>query len=163
MDASLPPMEPTAPATPSAAEDFRVVVFGKPGDPHLIGSILCEVLHERGTDAVIHAHYAPGVLPVSVTRDQAERIVALIEGIGIQAAVVEQAALPDFDEATTVHHARCQAEGWVIVDYRGNVAETVPWDHIELIAIGDVPLAPATRVMDSGRPLVTAAPPHLAS
>lgn len=140
---------------------FRIAVFGKPGDPHLIASILCETLGLTSTDATIHAHYAPGVLPLPLNRAQAERILELICGLGIQGTVVDAATLPSFKNAEAVHHARCLAEGWEIVDYRGSRSALVPWSEIDLIAVGEVPNPPVMQPLAAGHSLLSAAPHYV--
>jgi hypothetical protein len=144
----------------SAAPDatHRVAVFGTIRDPHPLAEILCEVLHEQRTDAVIHAHHAPGVLQPVMSVAQAERVVSLLHGLGVQACAVAVADLPNFDDATIVHHARLTDAGVEIVDYRGDVAERIPWGNISLVALGDVPQDVRRHDIGSTRPLVSAAP-----
>ncbi|MBI1344916.1 hypothetical protein GC163_01355 [bacterium] len=145
-------------AEPSAIPEARIAVFGAPGDPHLIAEILCDLVHLHRTDAVIQAHYAPAVLPLELTWSQAEAVVEKIRGLGIQAAVVRSADLPDFEQSTTIHHARLPATGWEIVDYRGDVAEVIPWSELSVIAVGEVPLPEVTRYPEVRQAIVTTAP-----
>lgn len=135
----------------------RVAVFGAVGDPHPLAEILCEVLHERPTDAVIHAHLTPGVLAPRMTAEQAARVVSLLDGLGLQACAVAAAELPDFEAATVVHHAHLLDPFVEIVDYRGDVAERIAWGRIDLIAIGDVPLETTRHESGATRPLMSAA------
>lgn len=149
---------------PAAADaTHRVAVFGTIRDPHPLAEILCEVLHEQRTDAVIHAHHAPGVLRPLMTAAQAEQIVSLLHGLGVQARAVTVAELPDFYDATIVHHARLTDSGVDIVDYRGDVTERIPWGAISLVALGNVPQDVIRHDVGSTRPLVSAAPTAMTS
>lgn len=152
-----------AESIPQGEADTRVAVFGKPGDPHLIASILCDTLHLHRTDAVIQAHYAPGVLPLLMTATAARDVIQKIVGLGVQAVAVRDAELPDLSQATTVHHARIQPHGWEIVDYRGDVADVIPWSRLDLIAIGDVPLPEVSRQTEVRQAIVTTTPQSLGS
>lgn len=155
------PHMPDVEAADHSPAEYRVAVFSKPGDMHLIAEILCDTLHLHPTDAAIQAHYAPGVLPQVMTEIQAQEAVRRIVGLGVQAAVVRAAELPDMSQAITVHHARFQPNGWEIVDYRGDVAEIIPWSQLEIIAIGDVPLPDVQRFTEVRQAVVTTAPQPL--
>jgi len=141
----------------AANATHRVAVFGEIGDPHPLAEILCDVLHENRTDAVIHAHQAPAVLIPRMTAGQAAKVVELLNGLGVQAAAVVAAELPNFDAATVVHHAVLGDEKLDILDYRGDVAERIAWPQVALLAIGDVPLETARRDTGTTQALVTSA------
>jgi hypothetical protein len=95
----------------SAATDssptYRVVVFAAPDDPLELSEVLEETLELHATDASVHARAAPGVLPLLLTREKADRLAAGITAVGLGAEVVADTDLPALARATVVHHAAC--------------------------------------------------------
>jgi hypothetical protein len=126
-------------------------------DPHLLAEMLSRVLGERPLDAVIVARHTPGVLPLTMTAGQAKDLVSLLHGLGVQAASVAQAELPDLADATVVHHAR--SEGCEIVGLDGKPVETIAWPRISVVAIGAVPGEAAHHFVEQGRPSIVSAAP----
>lgn len=165
MDASLPPAAaetapaPAAPPAPAAA-DHHVAVFAKPHDPHVFAELLCRVLREHPLDALVHARHVPGVLPIPMSESQARELVTLLQGLGLQAAAVNVATLPDLANATVVHHARCRAEGFEIVDLYGATAEVIAWPDVCVVAVGAVPGESLHHYVDASRPALATAAPH---
>jgi hypothetical protein len=140
-------------------EDFRVAVFARMSDPHLLATMLCHVLHIKLLDAAIAARRTPGVLSLPMNVDRADTLVAALRNIGITAAAVEAADLPDLSQAEVVHHARLLDEGLEILDLHGNRAELLPWSRIGVVAIGSIPGEATSRYIELGRPSVVSAAP----
>jgi hypothetical protein len=139
--------------------EFRVAVFARTSDPHLLAEVLCRVVHIRPLDAVIAARHTPGVLSTPMTASQSQQFVAVLHDMGIAAAAVAVADLPDLSSATSLHHVRCLDEGLQIFDLRGNPAELIPWIEMVVVAIGAIPAEHTPRFMDRGRPSVVSAAP----
>jgi hypothetical protein len=121
------------------AADFHVVVFAVPGDPHELAEVLTEVLRIHPTDAMVRSRSAPGILPDRLTRDEAERLAAAIQKIGIRAEVARGDEIPDFDHGEVVHHCQCTDDGMQILETHGAVETCIRWNEIELICVGVVP------------------------
>lgn len=119
--------------------NFHVVVFAVPGDPHELAQVLTEVLGMHATDAIIHARSAPGILPDRLSREQAERLAAAIQKIGVRAEVASSDEVPDFHHGEVVHHCKCTDAGLEIIETHGTVEACVPWNEIDLICVGVVP------------------------
>lgn len=138
-------------SVPEATQErgFRVVVFAAPDEPSDLGDVLARVLGLHPTDAIIHAHSVPGVLPDSLPEDLARRLADEITATGIQASAVSAGEVPSLDEAEVVHHARCGAHGLDIVGLRGESELVVPWTSVDLISVGQIPQEVARHVSPS--------------
>jgi hypothetical protein len=133
---------------------FRVVVFGPPTDRE---ALLRELRRELGlhpVDSRIHVRHLPGILPDRLDREDAERVADAIRRIGGDVAVIPADDWPDLSRAPTVHHVRCTDCGLEVVSQAGTSAELIPWEHLRLISVADVPLdgvrhfvAPRTTVI----------------
>ncbi|MBS0262219.1 MAG: hypothetical protein JSS02_09740 [Planctomycetes bacterium] len=119
--------------------DCQVVVFAVPGDAGELATVLTAVLGLHPTDAMVQSRSAPGVLPGKLSREQAERLAAAIQNIGVRAEVASPEELADLEATEVVHHCRCVPAGLEIVDPRGVVQATIPWDEVDLISVGVVP------------------------
>ncbi len=91
------------------------------------------------SDAMYHARQAPGILPDVLPQDVAERIAAAVNDLGLHAEAVPQSAIPGFQHAEAVHHARCLEEGLEIVELHGQQETVVPWSDIDLVSVGQAP------------------------
>lgn len=140
-------------------EDFRVAVFARMSDPHLLASMLCHILHIKLLDAAMIARHTPGVLSPLMNVDRADKLVAALRNIGITAAAVATAELPDLSQRKVVHHARLQDEGLEILDLHGQRVELLPWCQTGVIAIGSIPGESTCRYIEQGRPSVVSAAP----
>jgi hypothetical protein len=128
-------MNPDAPS----ATDFHVVVFAVPGDPQELAQVLTEVMGSHPTDAIVHARSAPGILPDHLSREQADKLAAAIEKIGVRAGIVRAEEIPGFHHGEVVHHCKCTEEGLQILESHGDLETCIRWDEIELICVGTVP------------------------
>jgi len=146
-------------ATEIGQRNHRVAVFAKVADPHVLAMLLCRVLDVRPLDAVIVARHAPGVLPTPMTFEQSQQLVAALGELGLQAAAIEAAKLPDLANAATIHHARCRDDGLEIIDLFGRPAEVIPWVDVAVIGIGRVPGETSSHFVEQGRPAVLSAAP----
>lgn len=122
-----------------------VVIFDQPASPHVVGELIADVTGMSATDALIHARYAPGVLPDRLDAAHAELLVQRLEAIGLAAAAIDPADLLDFHAAHTVHHARLLDAGLEIVTDRGAADGLIPWEKISVISTGQVPLESELR------------------
>lgn len=128
---------------------YRVVVFGTPDDPLDLCQVFETVLGMHATDAMIHARSAPGVIGLSLTREQADRIASGIAEVGLGADVVADADLPALARATIVHHAACLDSGLEIIELHGRDSAIVAWDDIDLLSVGQVPQEHARHYVPS--------------
>ena len=122
------------------APEKAVVVFGKPTDPYLVAELLMEVIGLSATDALIHARWAPGVLPDRLPAAKADLLAQRLAAAGLPAEAVEAASLIVFLGAHVVHHARILDAGLEVITERGTADGLIPWDRISLISAGQVPL-----------------------
>jgi hypothetical protein len=125
--------------SPQPAGDYRVAVFATPWDRDELGKLLERQLQLHPTDANIHAHSVPGLLPDRLPREAAETLASAIGSLGLTCHVFHQKEIPDLDDAVAVHHARCTDAGFEVFDYKGESERVVPWADFELLSIGDVP------------------------
>lgn len=132
----------SAAESPESAGDYRVAVFATPWDLDELSELFERHLHLHPTDARIHAHAVPGLLPDRLTREAAETLASAIGSLGLGCHVFHQKEVPDLDDAETVHHARCTDAGLEIFDIKGESERVVPWSDVELLSIGDVPNDP---------------------
>lgn len=159
---SSPPPPPTAPSdasAPASARDHRLAVFAHVNDPHVLAELLIHVLGEHPLDAMLHARRTPAVLPVAMTASQASELVRLLGGLGLRAASTPISSLPDLENPVIVHQARFQDQGFEVLDMYGEPAELVPWEHITVLAIGEVPGEPTQHYPEQGRPAIVSAAP----
>lgn len=146
-------------------QNFQVVAFAAPGDPEELAHVLTEVLEIHPTDAMHHARRAPGILPERLSREQADRLAAAINELGLHAEVIAAGEIPDFGHAEAVHHVQCPEAGLDIFGLRGGLDDCVPWDEIELICVGVVPQETTKHYPTSEMATLSAArrttpPPH---
>lgn len=141
---------------------FRVMVCSKPDDPKELRDILVRVLGLHPTDAQVHAHAAPGLLRDVVSRSVADELASAINGLGIHAVVVPQADVPQLLHTELVHHLRLLDEGLELIDLHGQPEGVVPWNDIELLSAGAVPLESTRHYAIDSTAVVSAAPrlPH---
>lgn len=124
----------------AANSQFAVVIFGQPASPHVVAELLVDVAKLAPTDALIHSRYAPGVLPDRLDRATAERLVNLLQGIGLHAEVIEPVQLLNFHAAHAVHHAEILVDGLQLITERGTADGLVSWDRVSVISTGLIPL-----------------------
>ncbi len=134
-------------ASPTALDESRraVVVFDHAETPHVLAEQIAAVTGMSATDALIHARYAPGVLPDRLDAALAEQLVEKFAAIGVSAAVVAPGDLLDFHSAHTVHHARLLDAGLEIVTEHGVADGRIPWEQFAVISAGQVPLETGQR------------------
>lgn len=118
---------------------YRVVVFAAPDDPGELSEVFESALGMHATDAIVHARSAPGVLSLSLPKEQADQIAAGIGAIGLGAEVVAEADLPDLVRPTVVHHAACLEDGLEIMELHGRESALIAWDDVDLLSIGQIP------------------------
>lgn len=128
-------MEPESRDDPYA----YVVIFAAPDEPHELADVLARVLGIHHTDAMIHSRIVPGILPDRLSREQADRLVAAVNELGLHAESITAAEVPEFGHGEAVHHVQCPADGLDIFGLRGGLDDCVPWDEIELVCVGVVP------------------------
>jgi hypothetical protein len=129
----------SAAQSPERGGDYRVAVFATPSGPDELSELLEKQLSLHPTDARIHAHAVPGLLPNRLRREEAESLAAAVASLGLACHVFHQKEIPDLDGAVTVHHARCTDAGFEIFGLKGESERVVPWAEFELLSIGDVP------------------------
>jgi hypothetical protein len=137
--------------------DYRVVIYAVPEDPQDLAQVLTEVLEMHATDAIVHARHAPGILPDRLTREQADRLAAAIEKIGISANVATIDEIPDFDHSQTVHHCQWSDSAMEIFGTQAAVEHRIPWNDIELICVGVVPQESARHYLTGEMSVLSAA------
>lgn len=132
-----------------------IVIYDAPGDPHVIAVILTEVIGLSPTDALIHARWAPGVLPDRLGSAQAESLVQRLSAIGLPAEAIDPSELIDFHAPEIVHQARLEEQGLVFAtDHGGGL---LPWNKIYVVSAGQVPLETTTRLNPSENQMFVAA------
>jgi hypothetical protein len=122
-----------------------VVVYGEPTSPHVIAELLADVGGLSPTDALIHARFAPGVLPDRLDPAQAELLAQRLAGVGLTAEVIDPETLLDFRAPHVVHHARILDAGLELITERGTADGLIPWDRLRVISVGQVPLESTQR------------------
>ncbi len=118
---------------------YHIVVFAAPDDPHDLAAVLADVLGIHRTDAMIHSRLVPGILPEHLSSDEARRLTAAVNELGLHAECVPTHEIPSFGHGESVHHVRCHAAGVDVFGLRGELEDCVPWNEIELVCVGVVP------------------------
>lgn len=125
---------------PSALPRCRVVVFAIPDDSEALLDVLSRHLGLNPIDARIHLHGLPGVLADPLEEEPAAQLAAAIRALGVEAISVAEEDLPDLGHVEPSHHVRCTPAGLECVEPTGAVRQTLPWEHVALISVADVPL-----------------------
>jgi hypothetical protein len=141
-------------------EAWCLVVFAAPDDPEELADALVETLGLHPTDALVQARRAPGVLPVAVSRKLAEKAAHAIAAIGLRAQALEVEQVPSLHHAVRVHHLRCLDIGLEIIELHGQPARFMPWNEIELVSVGQVPLETAKHFAAAESTSITLAHPR---
>lgn len=141
----------------------QLVVFAcTPEDREALAPLLAEHLGITRTDAAIQARLAPGVVRGEYSPQQAAAAAAMIQRLGLQARVIPGPDVPVLHPQERVHHLRWPGGGLLVLDSLGIHAETIPWDHLDLVSVGlVVPVAAksaaarSTTVLATGRQHLT--------
>lgn len=151
-----PHVESLAPVPAGHAPDarYRVVVLETPVDREALLRQLRRELDLNAIDSRIQLHHLPGMLPQGLSADNAERVAAAIRDAGGEAVVLTADEWPDLNRIPPAHHLRCTDCGLEVVAADGITASLIPWAHVRLISVADVPLegvrhfvAPRTAVI----------------
>ena len=133
---------------------YRVVVLEIPADRESLLRQLRRELDLNAIDSRIQLHHLPGVLPRGLSADDAGRVAAAIREAGGEAVVLTADEWPDLNRIPPSHHLRCTDCGLEVVSVDGVGASLIPWAHVRLISVADVPLegvrhfvAPRTAVI----------------
>jgi hypothetical protein len=128
-----------------AGVPLRLVVFSPRAQtvdedqPDPLIAALCEQLNCNRIDALWAARQTPGMLPIDVPPNSAAALLQQLLAAGEQAQIVPADQLPAIDVPVIAHHVRITASELEVLDYRGEVAQRVPWSSIRVLAIGQVP------------------------
>lgn len=122
---------------------YRVAVFSRVGDFDLFTETLISELGLNRIDARIHAAHVPGVLPEELTKQRAEHVAVAVRKLGMSAAAVSQADIPNLDHPIVVHHAACSADGLESFGLSGARSSLIRWPDVEFVSVGNVPLETA--------------------
>lgn len=147
---------------PDSTSKYRVAVFAEPDDPHELADVIATKLGLHLTDARVHAHAVPGILPALMSQTAAEELAESIGALGIRTDVIAQADMPHLEQAEVLHHVRCLEEGLEVIDLHGKPNRIIDWDDIQLISIGHVPQESQRRYVVETTSSIHAGPHHLA-
>lgn len=157
--ADIPIETPTeTPAENNAAAKNRVVIFAAPAEPEELAELLVEHLQLHPIDARVNARAVPGILPGHFSPEKAHALVEAVSQLGLAAEVIAEEDIPSLERAEDIHHPRCTEEGLAILDVRGNVERTIPWQDIEMLSIGYVPLEKVRHYVTPSTVVVRSAP-----
>jgi hypothetical protein len=121
-----------------------IVIYDAPADSHAVADILTGVIGLSETDALIHARSAPGVLKDRLAAAQSELLIQRLTALGLSAEAIDPAELIDFHAPDIVHQARLEEQGLVFAtDHGGGL---LPWEKIQVISVGQVPLETTSRL-----------------
>jgi len=121
--------------------DWHVIVFADNLNRQLLGAVLGEHLDMERADTLRLAAHMPGVLPRSLTSDQAGRLVEALTHVGIDAEAWPVDRIPDLSEPRTVHKVICRADGLESFGLHGEPSHWLPWEQVELLSLGVLPRA----------------------
>lgn len=116
-----------------------VCVFDTPPDRQEFGELLAELLRIPRPDAMRLAAAAPGLLPLPMVATVAGKLAERIRAAGFAVEVLNSEAIPRLGNAENVHHVRCLDQGLEIVEIHATTERLVPWDAVEMIAVGQLP------------------------
>lgn len=142
-----------------AVRDHRVAVFARIESPQLLAELICDVTGMPQANALYAARKTPGLLAHPFTLAEAESLLSHLEPLGIRAAAIAEADLPDMSRVIVMHHARIAEDALEICDLRGDCTMRISWDRLGVIAVGCVPGKHHVRFNDEGRPSVLSAAP----
>lgn len=142
--------------------DLLVVFACTPGDREALASLLAEQLGMTRTDAAIQARLAPGVVRGDYSPQQAAAAAESILRLGLRAQVIPGPDVPVLHPQERVHHLRWPEGGLLVLDPVGNHAETLPWDHLDLVSAGLVPPAAAKQFAARSTTVLATGRQHLA-
>ena len=126
--------------SPSGPAELRVVVYSKPVSPDLLAAVLQHELRLHHTDALIWARHLPGVLNGTFSEEKAQALVAALARIGVRSRAILADEVPDLRRTTVIHHVRCTDLGLQVIQIDGEPGVLVPWDAIQMVCIGEVPI-----------------------
>lgn len=140
---------------------YRIAVFTIPEDRSELAELLVEHLSLLPTDGAIQARNLPGVITGEFPGDTAERAVRALAAAGLQAQAVPADAVPHLHPFEVPHHLRWPAEALEICGLSGEVESRIPWGHVDLISVGQVPLDSSRHHTDRQTTVVAAGRHHV--
>lgn len=142
----------------SAANMFRVAVFGHVNDSQDIAELLAHTLGLNTVDARIHTRHIPGLLPDRLDEWRAAGLVEVLFEHGLSAAAFNEHDIPSLDHPQVVHHAACHENGLQVYGLVGVESGLVCWGNLELISVGEIPQEPPHHSSTGHMVVVTSAP-----
>lgn len=124
---------------PSDLTTFRLVVYEHHLDPHIFRDILADELELHLTDAMRLVSHAPGVIPFAMSHPQARRVGEKLASVGVHVGVWPVGELPHLTGARVIHKLDLRPEGFESCGLRGEPLHWVPWEHVELVSVGEFP------------------------
>ena len=137
---------------------YRVAVFSRGNDPVAMAEALGESLALNQVDAKIHAAHVPGILPDRLSHDQAVAVASAVQKTGVTAAAIAQSEIPALDQREVIHHAACLEEGLEIFGVSGARSGLIPWDDLEFVSVGYLPLDSAHHYASQSNIVVQSSP-----
>lgn len=134
-----------ADAPQASPGDSRLLVLSLPDSPDDLTPVLMDLFGLNRIDARIQLHRLPGLLPETLTQEQAEAAAQAIHAVGGYAVRIAAADIPDLRHPEQIHHLRMPDDALEIVGLKGDVQETIPTKDLELFSIGAVPLEMSHR------------------
>lgn len=119
---------------------YRVVVLETPVDREALLRQLRRELNLNTIDSRILLHHLPGVLPQELSDVEAEGVASAIRRAGGAAVAIPADEWPDLGRTPASHHVRCTDCGLEVVAADGTSSTLIPWAHVRLISVADVPL-----------------------
>ncbi|HEX8198896.1 MAG TPA: hypothetical protein VF590_00275 [Isosphaeraceae bacterium] len=122
----------------AAKNDYRLVIFTEPADPHAVRDLLCRVTGIHPTDAMQWVARTPGIWPRPLAEDQTRALLDGLYELGVPAEAWRADLLPNLSPPRTIHDAACLPGGLRITGLRGEPIHWVPWEKVDLVSAGRI-------------------------
>jgi len=140
----------------------QLVVFAcSPNERDSLADVLVDHLGLTRPDAAIQARLAPGVVRGEFPPEQAGAAAAAIQRLGLQARSLPSQDVPVLHPHERVHHLRWPEEGLQVVDRLGMNADTIPWEQVDALSVGLVPLDSVMHAAPRSKSVVSTGRQHL--
>ncbi len=127
---------------------YRLVIFDEVDEPAEVRDLFVKAAGAHPTDATQWIAKLPGTWPWPLDEPTVR---TLLDGLYDRAVAAEAWRVdqfPDIAPPRHIHSAACLNEGLRIDGLRGEPTHWVPWDRVEIISAGKVPLEDAVHAVN---------------
>ena len=131
--------------TPPSEDAYRLAIFDHVTDFEELTEAFVSTLRIHPTDARVWARQTPGVLKENLHLADCERVIAALAERKIRSGRIKATEVPVLRHSVMIHRASCEPDGLHIIEAHGDPLTCIPWEQINVVCVGCVPLEKAAH------------------